>query len=141
MPPELQRLDQHWYSDIIFFLQNLTCPEYLKGHKRRALRLKVVRYCITQEGLSWRNPDGVILRCVNEQESKKLITELHSGFCGGHYAADTTAHKILRAGYYWPSLFADVHKLFRSCQQCQLFTGKPRLKALPLQPVVVQSPF
>ena len=24
-PPELQQLDHHWYSDIIFFLQNITC--------------------------------------------------------------------------------------------------------------------
>ena len=51
MPPELQRLNHHWYSDIIFFLQNLTCPEHLKGHKRSALRLKVARYCINQEGM------------------------------------------------------------------------------------------
>ena len=43
MPPKLQRLDQHWYSDIILFPQNLTCLEHLKGHNRRALRLKVVR--------------------------------------------------------------------------------------------------
>ena len=56
MPPKLQHLDHHWYSDIIIFLQNLTCLEHLKGHKRRALRLKAVRYCITKEGLGWRNP-------------------------------------------------------------------------------------
>ena len=38
-------------------------------------------------------------------------------------------------------LLVDVHKMVRGCRQCQLFTGKPRLKALPLQPVVVQAPF
>ena len=81
-----------------------------------ALRLKAVRYCITQEGMGWRNPDEVILRCVNEQESKQLLTEFHSGFCGGHYVVDTTAQKILREGYYWPFLFVDVHKLVRGCQ-------------------------
>ena len=50
-PLELQRLDHHWYSDIIFFFQNLTCLEHIKGHKRISLILKFVRYCITQEGL------------------------------------------------------------------------------------------
>ena len=99
-PPKLQCLDHHWYSDIIFFLQNLTCPQHLKGHKRRSLRLKVVSYCITQEALRWRNPDGIILRCVKEQESKKLLTEFHLGFCVGNYVADTIALKIVRAGYY-----------------------------------------
>jgi hypothetical protein len=74
----LQRLEQHqWYSDIIFFLLNLTCPNHLIGHKRRALRLKVSKYCIIQDGLGWRNPDGVILRCVDELESKRLMSEFH----------------------------------------------------------------
>jgi len=52
--------------------------------------------------------DGVILRCVNKEESEKLIKEFHDGLCGGHYAARTTTHKILRARYYWPTIFVDT---------------------------------
>jgi hypothetical protein len=78
---KLQELEQHqWYLDIIFFLLNLTCPNHLIGHKRRALRLKVSKYCIIQDGLEWRNHDVVILRCVDELESKRLITKFHLGF-------------------------------------------------------------
>src|SRR5713226_4837342 len=85
---ELQRLEQQlWYSDIIFFLHNLTCPDHLLGHKRRALRLKITKYCLTKDGLGWRNPDDLVLRCVDEPESKKLMAEFHSRFCGGHFAA------------------------------------------------------
>ena len=69
------------------------------------------------------------------------MAEFHSGFCGGHFAAKTTTHKILRASYYWPNIFSDVHKLVRNCQQCQLFTGKQKLASFPLQLVVVQAPF
>jgi len=141
MTPTLQELDNHRYSDIIFFLLHLTCPDHLKDHKRRALRLKTARYCLTQEGLGWRNPNGNILGCINEQDSKKILTQFHSRFCGGHYAANTTAHKILRAGYYWPTIFADVHKHVKCCQECQVFTGKQKLAALPLTPVVVLAPF
>ena len=98
---ELQILEQHpWYADIIFFLRNLTCPDHLLGHKRRALRLKATKYCLTKDGLGWRNLDGLILICIDEPESKKLKVEFHAGFCGGHFAARTIAHKILRAGYY-----------------------------------------
>ena len=79
---------------------NITCPDHLKGHKRKSLRLKSVNYFITQEGLSWRNPDEIILRCVNEQESKQIITEFHVGFCGVHCATDTKTHKILGVGFY-----------------------------------------
>ena len=91
--------------------------------------------------MGWRNPDGLILICVDETKSKKLMVEFHLGFCGGHFTARTTTHKMLRAGYYWPSLFLDVHKAVRVCPQCQLFTRKQQMKALPLNPIVVQAPF
>ena len=66
--PGLQQLDQDlWYADIILFLLNITYLGPLKGHKTRSLRLKSANYCITQEGLGRRNPDIIILRCVNEQ--------------------------------------------------------------------------
>ena len=34
-----------------------------------------------------------------------------------------------------------MHKFVRACQACQLFTGKQKLAALPLQPVIVEAPF
>jgi hypothetical protein len=121
----LLKLEQvEWYKDIIFYLKNLTCPSHLVGHKKRALRLKSSKYVLTRDGLGWKNLDGVILRCVDDIESKKLMDEFHGGFCGGHFAAKTTIHKILRTGYYWPTIFLDVHQLVRKCEPCQLFTGK-----------------
>jgi hypothetical protein len=76
-----------WYVDVIYYLKNLTCLDHLPDYKRRDLRLKSTRYFLTEEGLGWKNVDGVILRCVNQQEAKKLMEELHSGFCGGHFVA------------------------------------------------------
>jgi hypothetical protein len=140
-PPNLLKLEQvERYEDIIFYLGNLTCPSHLVGHKKRALRLKSSNYVLTRDGLGWKNPDGVILRCVDDVESKKLVDEFHGGFCGGHFDAKTTTHKILRAGYYWPTIFSDVHQFVRKCEPCHLFIGKKKLAALPLQPIVVEAP-
>jgi hypothetical protein len=74
-----------WYADIIYYLKNLSCPDHLVDHKKRALKLKAMKYCLTQDGLGWKNPDGIILRCVNKDEVDRLIKELHSGYCGGHF--------------------------------------------------------
>jgi hypothetical protein len=100
-----------------------------------------MKYCFTENGLGRKDPNGVLLRCVNQKEVEKLLKELHSGFCGGHFAARTTTHKILRDGYYWPSLFSDTHRYVRSCQPCQNFFGKHKLPTQPLKPVVVEAPF
>ena len=72
--PNLQKLQQvEWYADIIFYLKHGTCLDHLEGHKRRALRLKTTKFVITQIGLGWKNPDGLILRCVDKDEAKSLI--------------------------------------------------------------------
>jgi len=98
-----------WYSDIIYYLKNLSCPYHLVDYKIRALRLKAMKYCLTENGLGWKDPDGVLLRCVNQEEANKLLTKLHFRHCGGHFTVHTTTHKILRDGYYWPTLFVDTH--------------------------------
>ena len=67
--------DHEWYKDIIYFLRNLSCPDYLVDHQRRALRLKAEKYALIQDALVWRNPDGIILKCVNVEESKTIIEE------------------------------------------------------------------
>jgi hypothetical protein len=130
-----------WYSDIVYYLKNLSCPNNLVDYKRRELRLRAMKYYLTEDGLGWKNPDGIILRCVNKEEAKKILEELHCGHCGGHFFAFATAHKILRAGYYWPTLFSDIYQHIRSCQPCQYFSDKPKLPAQPLKQVVVEAPF
>ena len=65
-----------------------------------ALRLKASKYVLTKDGLGRKNPDGIILNCVNHDESKIIIKEMHVGLCGGHYAPRTTVAKIMHAGYY-----------------------------------------
>jgi hypothetical protein len=81
LPPNLLKLEQvGWYTDISFYLKNLTCPSHLVGHKKRSLRFKSSKYVLTRDGLGWNNLDVVILRCVDDVESKKLMDEFHGSF-------------------------------------------------------------
>jgi hypothetical protein len=66
-----------WYSDIIYYLKNLLCPDHLIDYKRRDLRRKYMKYCLTENDIGWKYPDGVLLRCVNQEEVDKLLKELH----------------------------------------------------------------
>jgi hypothetical protein len=74
-------------------------------------------------------------------EVEKTIREFHKGDCGGHHYWKTTVHKILRAGFYWPSIFSDVYKEVSSCHECQIFYGKRKLQPFPLKPISVEAPF
>ena len=52
--------------------------------KRRSLNLKAPKYCIMDNALYWKDPRGVLLNYLTENEFKKVINDLHKGDCGGH---------------------------------------------------------
>ena len=60
---------------------------------------------------------------------------------GGHFSGDTTTHKILRSGYYWPTLFKYAHAYARKCDVCQRSGGGLSKVARLLQPVIISEPF
>jgi hypothetical protein len=130
-----------WYKDIIYFLQELRPPDGMGKSKARDLKLKAIRYCLIDQVLYWKDPLGVLLRCLDPQEAQRIIFEFHDSLCGGHHFWKTTTYKILRAGYYWPTLFTDVCAKIRACIKCQKFSGKQQLKSLPLKPVLASRPF
>jgi hypothetical protein len=130
-----------WYKNIIYFLQHFECPPDVKKTKARSLKLKAIKFCISNQSLYWRDPAGILLKCLDENEAKQVTTEMHRGVCGGHQHWKATTLKILRAGYYWPTLFSDVFSTVRACNECQIFAGKQKLLSLPLKPITASGPF
>ena len=113
-----------WYRDLVYYLQVGLLPEHWNSKKRRALHLKLASYQIIEGILFRKSYDGVLLRCLEKEDAKKVMTDLHDGPAGGHFSGDTTAHKILRAGYYWPTLFKDTHAHVKKCDICQRCSGR-----------------
>ncbi|KAF8109268.1 hypothetical protein N665_0099s0019 [Sinapis alba] len=37
----------------------------------------------------------------------------------GHFATFKTVAKVLQAGFWWPTMFQDVHALISRCNECQ----------------------
>lgn len=88
-----------------------------------------------------KNANGLLLKCLLEVDADRIKHEFHEGECGGHLYWKTTANKILRVGYYLPTLFQYVHKMIVSCHKFQICEGKRKLLPLPLQPITVEAPF
>ena len=121
-----------WYSDIIYVLKNLSPPPDMTINKARTLKLKATKFCILNSALYWKDPGGILLNCLVEKEAKQVMEDCHQGDYGGHLFWKSTTNKILRAMYYWPTLFADVYKMVKRCHKCQIFKGKRKLQPLPL---------
>jgi hypothetical protein len=105
------------------------------------LKLKVVKFCVLDNSLYWKDPGGILLRFFLEDEVKRAIQEFHKGDYEGHHYWKTTAHKILRVGYYWLTLFTDVYKEVSSYHECQIFDGKRKLQPLSLKTTSIKVHF
>ena len=44
------------------------------------------------------------LKCLGPQEAEYALTEVHSGICDEHLGGRALVAKILRAGFFWPTL-------------------------------------
>jgi hypothetical protein len=129
-----------WYEDIRFCLEHGSAPHHLDPTKRRALRLISASFHLVNGILFRQNFDGVLMCCLEKDEAKKVLLELHAGEYGGNFCGNTTAHKVLRASYYWATFFRDVHALCRKCTICQKASGQLQKPTFPLQSILVDSP-
>ncbi|KAL5549896.1 hypothetical protein UlMin_000072 [Ulmus minor] len=58
------------------------------------------------------------LTCLNEYQAKYVLQEVHEGVCGNHSSSRALAHKVLRQGYYWPTIQADSLAFVQKCDKC-----------------------
>lgn len=89
-----------WYNYLKYYLTHGSSPSHLDARKRRALRLKYAQYQMIDGVLFWQNYDKVLLICLENDDAKQILTELHDGPTSSHFNGETTAHKVLRASYY-----------------------------------------
>jgi hypothetical protein len=61
-----------------------------------------------EDELYYRTIDGVLLKCLSEEEAKILLGEIHEGVCGAHQSNS----------YYWPTILEDCFKYYKGCQEC-----------------------
>ncbi|KAL5576999.1 hypothetical protein UlMin_018698 [Ulmus minor] len=57
--------------------------------------------------------------CLNKDQAKYVLQEVHEGVCGNHSSGRALAHKVLRQGYYWPTIQADSLAFVPKCDKCQ----------------------
>ena len=99
-----------WYADIVYVLQNLQPPIRLSKTRARSMKLKDAKLCILNQYLYRKYPGGVLLNCLLGNEAQQIEKYFNEGDCGEHHSWKVTANKILRLGFYWPSLFSYVYK-------------------------------
>ncbi|XP_059311714.1 uncharacterized protein LOC132063262 [Lycium ferocissimum] len=71
-----------------------------------------------------------------ESEVLEILKACHDSVVRGHHSGTRTAVKVLKCGYYWPTLFHDANLMVRSCDQCQRQGNIGRRQEMPMNFVI-----
>ena len=55
--------------------------------------------------------EGILQKCITQEEGVKLLLEIHSSSYSNHVASRNLVDKAFRAGFYWPTAISDVEDL------------------------------
>ncbi|XP_064955645.1 uncharacterized protein LOC103986523 [Musa acuminata AAA Group] len=128
-----------WVQELLSFKRDGTLP--LDEVAARRLRRTHAWYTEESSRLYRRSFTYPLLRCLEPDEAQTVLAETHEGICGEHISGRTLAHKILRQGYYWPTMCRDAKAYVQRCSWCQQHARTPRQPAVPLSPIDCAWPF
>ena len=139
--PEVQQIEdrENWMTPIVSYLKDGKLPE--GKDEARKLKVRAARYVLMDEVLYKRGFSQPYLRCLAPDEANYVLREVHEGACGNHSGARSLIHKVIRAGYYWPTVQADAKAYVKVCDQCQRFSNIPRQPSEYLTPMMAPWPF
>ncbi|XP_050250883.1 uncharacterized protein LOC126697815 [Quercus robur] len=139
--PEVQQIgnEENWMAPIVSYLKDGRLPEARDEAKK--LRIKAARYVLMDEVLYRRGFSQPYLRCLALEEANYVLREVHEGACGNHSGARSLIQKVVRAGYYWPTVQVDAKAYVKACDKCQRFSNVPRQPSEYLTPMMAPWPF
>ncbi|XP_027936375.1 uncharacterized protein LOC114191403 [Vigna unguiculata] len=128
-----------WMTPYIVYLADGHLPE--DQAVAQVIKKNAARYTLIDGKLFRRSFSRPLLICVASEVGRRLITELHEGTCGSHVGGRALSLRVLRAGYYWPTLKADCQEHVKKCSQCQVHADIHRAPPEELHSISTPWPF
>ncbi|XP_012850074.1 PREDICTED: uncharacterized protein LOC105969843 [Erythranthe guttata] len=124
-----------WRQGIIGYLKGETLPCRKEQSK---LEMKARNFCLDKGTLYKRGFTRPHLRCLSETEGANAIREVHGGCCADHAGGRTLTMRLLRAGYFWPTMRKDAARFVKNCDKCQRYG--PRIHTPGEEMTIVDAP-
>nr|GEV43713.1 reverse transcriptase domain-containing protein [Tanacetum cinerariifolium] len=128
-----------WMTQLVDYLKEGVLP----GDKKEArkLRLKACQYELIEGVLYRRSFLTPWLRCVGPLQADYVMREIHKGSCSMHAGPRSVVAKVVRLGYYWPTMHKDARDMIHKCNDCQIHRPVTRHPQQSLTPITAPWPF
>ncbi|GJX26224.1 reverse transcriptase domain-containing protein [Tanacetum coccineum] len=108
-----------WFADFANYHAGNFVIKGMSSQQKRKFFKDVKHYFWYDPFLFKICANQVIWRCVHDKEALDILKACHNGPTGGHHGANLTAKKVFDAGFFWPTIYKDAHKLVKNCDSCQ----------------------
>ncbi|PNY03357.1 hypothetical protein L195_g026684, partial [Trifolium pratense] len=125
-----------WFADFANYMVGKTIPSDFTSQQRKKFLHDCKFYVWDEPFLYKRGVDGLLRRCVPEDEQEKVLWHCHDSSYGGHFSGDRTAAKVLQSGLFWPTLFKDAFTYVKRCDRCQRTGNISKRNEMPQNPVL-----
>ena len=106
----------NWTTPLISYLRTGLLPDGEEA--ARKLKFQASRFVLIKDVLYKRGFSRPYLRRLSCEEADYVMTEVHEGIYGNHSGARLLVHKMIRAGYYWPTMLKDAQAYVKTCDKC-----------------------
>ena len=131
--------ESNWTTPLVSYLKNSVLPD--EKEAARKLKVQAIRFVLIKDVLYKRGFSRPYLRCLGAGEADYAMREIHEHICGNHSGAWSLVHKLIQAGYYWPTMLKDAQAYVKSCDKCQRFSNFIKQPSEELTPMMVPWPF
>jgi hypothetical protein len=107
----------------------------------RRLQHRAQAYTIINSELYKHSMSGIFQKCVEPEEGKELLKEIHQGECGHHASSRALVAKAFRHGFNWSTALQDVDQLVKHCNGCQCFSKHRNTPTVALKTIPLTWPF
>ncbi|XP_042437173.1 uncharacterized protein LOC122023153 [Zingiber officinale] len=128
-----------WWAPVTSYLRQGILPT--DPEEARLIRRQAHAYVMIGDQLYKRSFSRPLLKCLSMEEADQALREIHLGCCDNHVGGRTLSRKVLLAGYFWPTLQRDAHKLVNTCLSCQRHQNLTHRPTTLLRTSIVSCPF
>ena len=133
------RSDPNWMNPIWDYKMDGCLPDDPKEATK--IKTRSSRFINHKGSLYKRGFFTPILKCIAGKDTEYVLREVHEGICGNYIGARALAGKVLRQGYYWPTILKDTTDLVKKCKIFQEHAKIPCLPSEPLTSITSPWPF
>jgi len=107
---------EDWRAPIRRYIRSGELPS--DPSERTKLKRRACSFNLVEETLYKRSFITPLIKCLRPNETHEVLADIHDGICRQHLGAKALAKKVLRAGYYWPTMLKDAKDYGNLCDKC-----------------------